>query len=270
MKKKWKEKFPIKCFFARYSLTFLLVISIIFLVLGLFLFFLVLFDEHFFHFSFKINLELANQFGTLIQGLVGTIFGIAGALLVAITFLHQSLINKKSQIENVFFRMLDYHRDNVRNIRIKSYKDYAKKGVEKIEGGRAFVLFKLQIFDLLKVVQELNTDKIIDETNEINLAYMLFYFGIDKEWDSFTNIHLKDYGKVMLEKIEQKHLEIIKNKKKNIGRTNQTVLSAYFRNMYNAIKYIDENIYLSKIEKYQYIKMYRAQLSNSEQAVFYF
>ena len=168
--------------------------------------------------------------------------------------------------------MVDYHRDNVSNIRIKSYKDFAKESVEKIEGSRAFVLFKLQLFDILKVVQEYNEnlESKLSEDDEINLSYMVFYYGIDKDWDSFTENHLREYSQDALKYLENKRKEIREKTGTNIGRTNQTVLSSYFRNMYNAIKFIDENIYLTKSEKYNYIKMYRSQLSNSELAILFF
>ena len=272
MKTNWKEKYPAKCFLARKSLPILIGLSIFFLILGLVLFVVFLFNEHYLNFSLNIDTQLAAEFGSFFQGLIGTIFGIAGALLIALTFLYQSLTNKKTQTERIFLTMLSYHRANVRNIRIKSYKEFAKKNADKVEGARAFVLFKLQLFEILRIVQDLNaTLKLkLSTEKEINLAYMVFFYGIDKEWDSFTNVHLRGYGKDLLDRIEKERVKILKETGKNIGRTNQTILSSYYRNMYNAIKFIDESIYLTQNEKYDYIKIYRAQLSNSELAVFVF
>ncbi len=68
---------------------------------------------------------------------------------------------------------------------------------------------------------------------------MVFFYGIDRDWDSFTNLHLKEYGKQVLDEIEKIRVDILRKEGKNIGRTNQTVLSSYYRNMYNAIKYMD-------------------------------
>jgi len=47
-------------------------------------------------------------------------------------------------------------------------------------------------------------------------------------------------------------------------------LSAYFRNMYNAIKLVDDNKFLNTNEKKDLIKIYRAQLSNPELYVLFF
>ncbi|NJL71267.1 MAG: hypothetical protein HC888_06475 [Candidatus Competibacteraceae bacterium] len=184
--------------------------------------------------------------------------------------LYQILSAKKNQVSSIFFKMLDYHRENVRSIKVKSYKDYGNRDATKVEGARAFVLFKLQLFDLLKEVQALNSDKKLTPEQEINFAYMIFFYGIDEQWDSFTNTHLGEYGRERLDALERRRKEILAAEGKNIGRTNQTVLGTYYRNMYNAVKFVDESIYLTRKEKYNYVKMYRAQLSNSELAVFFF
>ncbi|EOG3618545.1 putative phage abortive infection protein [Pseudomonas fulva] len=55
-----------------------------------------------------------------------------------------------------------------------------------------------------------------------------------------------------------------------LGRTNQTDLSSYFRNMYNAIKLVDNDKYLSESEKINLVKIYRAQLSNPELYILFF
>ena len=55
-----------------------------------------------------------------------------------------------------------------------------------------------------------------------------------------------------------------------LGRTNQTSLSAYFRNMYNLIKFVDNDKYLDKGEKKDLITIYRAQLSSPELYVLFF
>lgn len=40
--------------------------------------------------------------------------------------------------------------------------------------------------------------------------------------------------------------------------------------MYNAIKFIDEDEFLSDDEKYKYVAIYRAQLSNPELYILFF
>ena len=50
----------------------------------------------------------------------------------------------------------------------------------------------------------------------------------------------------------------------------QRRLGHYFRNLYQAVKYIDEQQILTYEEKYNYVKLLRAQLSTYEQYVFFF
>lgn len=47
-------------------------------------------------------------------------------------------------------------------------------------------------------------------------------------------------------------------------------LSQYFRHLFQLVNFIDEKSILSYNEKYQYIKLLRAQLSNQEQVILAF
>ena len=60
------------------------------------------------------------------------------------------------------------------------------------------------------------------------------------------------------------------NKRFILTRPNQNYLSVYFRNMYNAIKLIDNCKLFSEKEKIDYVKMLRAQLSNAELYILFF
>ncbi|MCK4665010.1 MAG: putative phage abortive infection protein, partial [Bacteroidales bacterium] len=103
------------------------------------------------------------------------------------------------------------------------------------------------------------------------LHYIAFYYGIDENSKKFTINKLIEYNKA--EEITNKLIEYKQNLKKekkiNIGRTNQTSLSSYFRNMFNTINFIDKNTILSDEEKHKFIKIYRAQFSDSELFVLY-
>jgi hypothetical protein len=60
------------------------------------------------------------------------------------------------------------------------------------------------------------------------------------------------------------------NKKLSVGRTNQTNLSTYFRNIFNLIKLIDKSPILNDEEKIDLIKIFRAQLSNPELYIIFY
>lgn len=164
--------------------------------------------------------------------------------------------------------MLEFHNDNVNRLKIK-HIDKSKN--ETVENRRAFVIFRLQIRELLKNVRDINTKLNLNLSKEalIDIVYVAFYYGIDKEGRDSLEKKLKMYKKhrEIVDELLQKKQDAVKFA---IGRTNQTSLSSYFRNMYNAIKLIDSNLYLTDDEKKTNIKILRAQLSNPELYVLYY
>ena len=206
--------------------------------------------------------KLANK---TVYDFIGSFVGFVTILLVIISFLKQNIENSKSKIENHFFKMLDFHNENVKALTVKHIKDDYD---ETVLGRRAFVIFRLQLIKLLEIVEKINVelDLKLKKTNIIDIAYISFYYGIDDAWKDYLIKKLKRYkrSKEIVTKLIESKTKIIEEEKTNIGRTNQTSLSVYFRNMYNAIKFIDNNEILDKKEKENYIKIFRAQLSNPE------
>ena len=191
-----------------------------------------------------------------------------------VIFLLQTRQSRVSQFENVYFKMLDYHRENVNSLHISDYRiDRKNKTTNEIltyDGKRAFVIFKLQLFECLDFVDIVMKDEklVLTPQQRIDVAYMIFYYGFDAEYDDFTKTVLKKYPEGFIRKLFYNRNIYKKNHK--IGRTNQTSLSSYFRNLYNAILFVDQNQDLTQEQKRNYIKILRAQLSNSEQCLLYF
>jgi hypothetical protein len=217
--------------------------------------------------SFITDPNRASNFGSFFGGFIGTVFAISGTLLIFVTLISQNIDNTKTQIANQFFKMLDYHNENVRQLEI-SHIDPNKK--DKSEGRRAFVIFKLQIRELIRVMDRINQNLQLNLNDRqiIDIVYISFFYGIDNEWENFTIDKLLRYNRnqeILDALLEAKNTERLK-----IGRTNQTSLSSYYRNMYRAINFIDSNKLLTKKEKYNYIKLLRSQLSNPELYVLFF
>ncbi len=254
--------------------TGLTVISIIFLILTIILFFVFLFNKAYFNFSGNIDVNLAAQFGSFFQGLVGTLAGITSALFMIVIFLLQTKQSRITQVENAYFKMLDYHRENVNSLHVSDFrmekKNKATNEVFTYEGKRAFVIFKLQLFECLDFVDTVMKSEKLSLTPQqrIDIAYMIFYYGLDREYDDFTKGIFKNYPDSFVNKLF--YNRNIYKKDHKIGRTNQTSLSSYFRNLYNAIVFIDQNQDLNQEQKKNYIKILRAQLSNPEQCLLYF
>lgn len=254
--------------------TCLTVISIIFLILTLLLFFIFIFNKAFFNFSGTIDVNLAALFGSFFQGLIGTLATITSALFMIVIFLLQTKQSRISQVENAYFKMLDYHRENVNSLHISDFRTEKKNKktneVLTYDGKRVFVIFKLQLFECLDFVDTvMNQEKLsLTPQQRIDVAYMIFYYGFNREYDDFSKTIFKNYPEDFIKKLF--NARNIYNKDHKIFRTNQTSLSTYFRNLYNAILFIDQNQDLTQAQKKNYIKILRAQLSNPEQCLLYF
>ena len=162
-------------------------------IFGILSFICIIFNPAYFKFSLQIDTELAEKFGVFFGGFIGTIFTIVAAILILYTFINQKLETKRQQAENHFFKMLDYHNDNVKNLSV-SHVDQTKKN-EISNGRRAFTIFKLQLIELLKFVEIINKELNLNlaESDIIDIAYISFYYGIDRKWESFSIKKLSKY-----------------------------------------------------------------------------
>ena len=248
-----------------------LTLSSIFGIIGGISFFIIVFNESY-HFNETsiVDTNLASQFGDFFGGFVGTLFSILSVFLLIYTILHQNKESQKTALETNFFRMIDYHNQNVNQLKI-AHLDSTRKD-ETSEGRRAFVQFKIQIHRLFEIVRKINSEKDYKLTKEqiADIVYIIFYYGIDGSWVNFIESKLERYAPIHKELAEEIQSRINLNPNLKIGRTNQTNLSTYFRNMYNAIKLVNESKFLNEAEKKELIKIYRAQLSNPELYVLFF
>lgn len=227
----------------------------------------VVFDDAYFQCGADINTELASDFGDFVGGFIGTLFGLLSVVLLAYSILKQTYETRRNNIRNSFFKMIDYHYKNVEQIELT--KPGNKSVLEK--GRRGFVAYKIQLKRLLQAVCKINKEHELGLNGHdvASIAYMVFYYGADDSWKQFLREKIDCYAcsEVMIDELI---LLSKKNPELNLCRTNQTILSAYFRNMYNAIKLVDSDVNFTKGEKYELIKIYRAQLSNPELYILFF
>lgn len=252
-------------------------LSIIFFV-GTFLSFLfIVFNPVYFNTSWIIDTKLAADFGNFFGGFVGAMFSILSTLLLIYSITDQFIERQKRCVTDNFYKMVEFHNNIVNQLTI-SHIDLTKP--KPSNGRRAFVIFKIQINRLLKVINKLDERlcwgiqpmKSMKSMKSLHIAYIIFYYGISKKLLPFLldKIKVEEIDKGRLDNIRYTIGKIRKEKKLSLGRTNQTSLSSYFRNMYNLIKLVDENKFLSQQEKKELIAIYRAQLSDPELYVLFF
>lgn len=214
--------------------------------------------------------DVPGDYGDYVGGFVGTVLTVESLLLVAYTILGQTCETAKNAVVGQFFKMLDYHQNNLQSISVKplSKENPSPPAVHRM----AFVTLKIQFHYLLQEVIKINEEKKLKLTHEqlADISIVIFYYGMDSGWEQFILDKLAVYGEASSTMVENLKTALKDNPHGRLSRTNQTHLSSYFRNMYNAIRLIDESIYLKEREKLHYVRILRAQLSNPELYVLFF
>ena len=212
-------------------------------------------------------------------GLMGDSYGIFNALFsglaffgVLVTIIVQSRDNRKRTIVEQYFKMLDEQQKVVDEINVPQARR-AKKDEEIViaKGRKAFVEFKIQLKYLVIEIRKVASDGgfELSDIDVADIAYAVFYYGSDTSWKTFMIEYLKDYrdAERLVDAIVSK---LKSNKRYILDRPNHNYLSVYFRNMYNAIKLIDNSTLFNEEEKINYVKVLRSQLSNSELYILFF
>jgi len=250
-------------------------------VVGIILIIFFSFSKAFNDGSGTLNPSLANSFGGFIGGLVGPIFSLAGFFLLYETILAQKETLDKQQasfeiqqFETKFFELIKFHRDNVSQMTHRVAWDentfYDK--------GRVFVEMKSQFNKIYYVTRlHVNNSKEISDTDKehasINISYLILFFGVAKATRTDLEHFFQKYGysKELTEPIVNKlYLE---KTKYNINFVyyggHQVRLGHYFRHLFQTVKFVHNTQFLTARQKYEYIKILRAQLTQHELAIFF-
>ncbi|WP_420398687.1 putative phage abortive infection protein [Flagellimonas sp.] len=156
------------------------------------------------------NYTVSGQFGDFIGGVVGTLFALAGTLLIFLTFREQANQNSRNEIENRrnsfernFFQMLNIHRANVGELTYKKHRKgkentYEKRQVIKVifdeftDCYREVTKFSSSedIKDycnpdyqgkLMGIVARINPSISLVEMARIDIAYLVMFYGLGEE-----------------------------------------------------------------------------------------
>ncbi|MEX2442993.1 MAG: putative phage abortive infection protein [Alkalispirochaeta sp.] len=220
--------------------------------------------------------------GGYVGGVTATFIALTTGLILAGTFWltrqearREAAESRASQDREHFFRMLDFHRKNVAELHVSRLDDSGRS-----EGRRAFVVFRIQLYYLNEIVCEALQQSGIDTKDPqnypwiIDFVYVAFYYGVDRKWPDFIKgklcMHCPYMSRSEFDLLYARILSLVEGSRYKLGRTNQTSLSAYYRNLYGAVRFVDESEILFDDEKRRLVKMLRGQLSNPELSVFFF
>jgi len=181
--------------------------------------------------SQKTDYGITGQFGDFIGGVVGTIFALAGTLLIFLTFNEQVKQNKREAFESAFFEMIRLYRQNVTEL---TYEKFVSNKLDKAENRKVFrhifqeflecfrevkkfsnsknpddYLLKRQKEKLMEIINSNNQKINIIELALIDIAYSIVYFGVGEEGeivlrDKFKKKYRHEYFYPLLKFIKLK------------------------------------------------------------------
>lgn len=205
-------------------------------------------------------------FGDFFGGTTNALFGFLSAVFLFFTFRQQKDSSRATAFEAKYYELLKLHRDNVQELGLKT------------DGGKkVFTLLIREFREILGIFKELplSANEQLSNKKKIALCYMALYYGtgpnstriLQKSTNDFKYATISD----LISQLEN-NKERIKEKRKfkfTPFEGHQSRLGHYYRHLFQTIKFIDEQEFLTRRQKYEYVKTIRAQLSNHEQALLF-
>lgn len=221
----------------------------------------------------KLDFRNTGQIGDTIGGIMGPFVAIAAAILTFLAFWVQFKANEQlrrdialERFESKFYKLLDIHIQNTSNLNIHN-----RKGKE---------VFKYLVDDFYYVYDEVEAiynDLINRSSNSLTnderemltrMSYGFFFYGY-KYFHYNLNPKARqenDLYKIASEKFKNKNYPC------QIDSGYNMYLGHYYRNLFQMVKFVANynKCPITEQQKYEYIKIIRAQLSDYEQIMLYY
>jgi hypothetical protein len=208
----------------------------------------------------------AGQLGDFVGGYIGTILALISVVLIYSTFKEQRHSSTTEKFQNKYFELIKMHRDNVAEIGIGA--DFGKK---------IFVLLIREFRAILNIAKELSESKKLNYDKEqlFIISYYVLFFGVGPNSSRMLKEALRDFDKTFVDEFEKKlNNQETKNKVKEDRKFpfkpfegHQSRLGHYYRHLYQTVCFVDNQEI--DIDKYEYVKTIRAQLTTHEQALLF-
>lgn len=220
------------------------------------------------------DFEKTGQFGDYVGGVVGTIFALAGTILVYASFVNQQRRNTIESFELTYFEMLKVHEDIVKDMCYKGKKsrEIFPEAISELRSLYDSVFTILERIKENAKMHRIHDPHVADEVlykylDDMDIPYMAtvmsvgyLYYGRDEYYLTSKNeAPLYVVNELVKNGLERIKIEPINN-----------VLCHYYRQMYQIVKYVANTKWLDEDNKYNYIKMLRSQLSDYEQVMLFY
>lgn len=220
----------------------------------------------------------AGQFGDFVGGYIGTLLALASVLLLVRTLNTQRLTAARERFVGHYFTLIDLHRRNVDEIKLA-----------KDSGRKVFVLLLREFREMRKVVDGIVTTTGLSLTlgQRCHLAYYGLLYGVGLNstrvltealdrgnvgcawWsdEQSRRFFLDSLTARLRTRIKRKHGLNMDAFGYILFEGHQSRLGHYYRHLFQAVQFVDSQPDLDDVQKYDYVKMLRAQLSTHEQAL---
>lgn len=250
-----------------------------------------------------ISLKYINtgEIGDIIGGSTAPFIGFMGIIVTFYAFWvqYQSNINQRNDIrierfENQFYEMLRLHRDNVTEMEIDNKINGRKCFVRMFDEFKFIylVVYQMHFINKSSLGREYTTDDLCD------IAYNIFFNGLSSI-SPLKLDRLVDRKDVILLKFINVHLKKVEKKWNDYSQTivqpeysvfeedrvlrfefemfyypfdgHNVRLGHYYRHLFQTVSFIAKSEIIPKHkDRYRYLKLLRAQLSNHEQLLLYY
>jgi Putative phage abortive infection protein len=218
------------------------------------------------------------QFGDFFGGMLNPIYALLAflALLYNLNLQSEQLrIARDEQAASIrsaeilsfeakYFELLRLHRENVSELQ-----------VDEIKGRKLFVVLIREFRLALEVTKEMAElhGNMFSQLQFAHIAYYCLLFGTGPNSSRVLARSLGEFDSTFVNALVQRLADSgtkrVARKQKGLKyipfEGHQSRLAHYYRHLYQAVQYVDQQEI--EIDKYQYVKTIRAQLSNHEQAL---
>lgn len=202
--------------------------------------------------------------------------------------------SKLDKFEAQFYEMLRLHKENVNELELKAarrttWKPYGEDGDVKykydyytVSKRNAFVELKNEFEYILLIYKRANNITELS-SKDFHNCYQTFFWGISIPINATLVERMQpfdkaDYRSSLLEIQAKQYSEEIMDVPDNINfdieafRGHSEFLGHYFRHIFHTVKFVvnQPDSFISYIEKRQYLRVLRAQLSNHEQIMLFY
>ena len=210
----------------------------------------------------------AGQLGDFVGGYVGTAFALFSVALLFATLRIQRDTSAKQLFETKYFELIKMHRENVGEMKLN-----------ETEGRRVFILLIQEFRAIHQIIRTVDSDLRIGLCPEkfFQVAYNCLLHGTGPNSSRMLKKSLASFDSTFVDNLER---ALAAEKEEEEGRApnakifeylpfdgHQSRLDHYYRHLFQTVCYVDKQ--KLDIDKYEYVKTIRAQLTTHEQALLF-